>query len=104
MFWVDFGETILDPSQFTKSLLSEDCLNSLVGFPGRGRRCRVWDEHHQATGKRGHPALMFFVSPGPKPCQPGVALAYHLGVSLQCQVCHGIHVLNPVYLKLSGQK
>ena len=30
LFWIDFGETISDPSHFRRSLLSVDCLNSVV--------------------------------------------------------------------------
>ena len=36
LFWVDFGETILSPSHFRRSLLSEDCLNSVASFPKCG--------------------------------------------------------------------
>ena len=40
LFWVDFGETIFNPSHFRRSLLSEDCLNSEASFPKCGSQFR----------------------------------------------------------------
>ena len=36
LFWVDFGETILDPSHFRKSSLCKDRLTSFASFPKSG--------------------------------------------------------------------